>query len=132
MNFKHIVNGSPIPAFPGAYIFTGNFSSAGGAVAVPIYRSGNIPIDVHHEFFGNKDHYVYVLPGYKIEIYQYPDYDVNTQYAPTYSTPAYTVDNTNGTEILFQKSVGQLLNGNLQEYPNTINSYKLFFKGSEL
>lgn len=123
MNFKHIVNGSPIPAFPGAYVFTGNFSSGGGAVAVPIYRSGNIPINnSNYLFFGNKDHYVYVLPGYKIEIYQYPDYDVNTQYAPTYSTPAYTVDNRYGTEILFQKS----------EHPNIINSYKLFFKDSEL
>lgn len=125
MNFKHIVNGSPIHAFPGAYVFTGNFSNGMGAVAVPIYRSGNIPIDVHHEFFANKDRYVYVLPGYKIEIYQHPEYDENSYYHNTfgsnYTTPAYTVDNTNGTEILFQKSVGQL-----------INSYKLFFKGSEL
>ena len=119
MNFKHIVNGSSVPAFPGAYIFTGNFSSGGGAVAVPIYQSGNVPVnDVNYTFFADKDHYVYVLPGYKIEIYQHPDYDVNPQYALTYTTPAYTVDNTNGTEILFQRSGVQ----------NIVNSYKLYFK----
>jgi hypothetical protein len=111
MSFKRDINGNVASAFPGAYVFTGNFSGGAGAIVVPIYKSETVNSNPDYEFYSDKEKYVYVLPGYKLIVYE-----------DNYSGLQYTVDNTYGTEILFQKSA----------IPNIISSYALFFKDTQI
>ena len=57
--------GYPIPCFPGAYYVNSGSSSTGLEFAVPIYGSMNF----NSYNFENLDDYFWLLPGYKIEIF---------------------------------------------------------------
>jgi hypothetical protein len=93
-----------VPLFPGAYIFRG---VPGGNGFIPIYTS--IPFFTENgmtEILNDRDAQVLVLPGFALQLYN--DY--------LFGTLNGTIDNSDGTEILYRSSA------------NTSSSCKLFYK----
>lgn len=110
MDFKHIVGTTEVQAFPGAYIYSEEFNAMNGSYAVPIY--GSIANASNYFFLSDKEDFVSVLPGFKLEVYANPDYQAWS----------YTVDNFNGTDVKFS----------IARPANTFSSCKLYFKGVQI
>lgn len=128
------------PLFPGAYI--SNYSEAGTGHSIPIYHSipsttNDYSRSIEYGFENqvayegilyDKDRIVTVMPGYKLEVYQMPDYGPQKSGGHgSYeydNINYYTLDNTNGTELLYHKTTtSDPSNVDLE-----IKSCKLFYK----
>ena len=67
MEFKLLVGTTEVQAFPGAYIHSELFNYTSGNFAVPIY--GSIADASSYFFLSDKEDFVSVLPGFKLEVY---------------------------------------------------------------
>jgi len=104
--FTYKIGSNLSSPFPGAYIFTGTMTTASSGM-VPVCSSmPRFDVAGLSELLNDKDAQVLVLPGYSLELYT----DVS------YVTLNTTVNNTEGTDLLFR-------NASL-----TASSCKLFFK----
>ena len=130
------------PSFPGAYISSYN-STTGHSI--PIYHSiptttneyirslsyGSDSESGYQYILYNKDIVVTVVPGYKLEVYQMPDYGPSksgNQSSYDYDNiNYYTVDNVNGTDLLYHKTI----TSDPSNVDSEIASCKLFYKDSD-
>ena len=79
-----------VPIIPGAYLVNAVAASENELYQLPIFGSVS---NLTTMGFGNLDNIYYVLPGYKIEIYDSINYT---------GTLFITIDNTSGTKILYK------------------------------
>jgi len=98
-----------VPIIPGAYIVNGNTSSTNEIYQIPIFSS---VLDLSKMGFENSDDVYYVLPGYKINIYVNENFTGNST----------TMDNTNGTKIMYKTT----------NYVNQGFSIKMYYKNVEI
>jgi hypothetical protein len=98
-----------VPIIPGAYLVNGVYTSANAIWQIPIFSSVPTLVGMAYE---NRDNMYYVLPGYKIEIYN----SIN------YISSLGTIDNTNGTKILYKDA----------PTADRAESIKMFYKGVEI
>jgi hypothetical protein len=105
--YTYNVTNTPVPLFPGAYIFRSISPGANGFI--PIYTSiPNFTFNGMSDLLQDKDAEVLVLPGFTLNLY------VDLNYANT----VYSYDNSGGTDVLYRISTGV----------NTATSCKLFYK----
>ena len=99
-----------VPIIPGAYLVNGVYTSANAMWQIPIFSSVT---DLSKMAYQDVDNIYYVLPGYKIETYDLANY----------VTLIGTIDNTNGTKIMYKPSPTRV---------DDAASLKLFYKGVEI
>ncbi len=105
MSYSH----NNVPINPGAYLVDGTTGSTNILDTLPIFSSIPSLIGMGYE---NTDNTYYILPGYKIIRYN----TIN------YVNELDTIDNTNGTKIMYN-------------YPSTVNncdSIRLYYKNVEI
>lgn len=105
MSYSH----NNVPINPGAYLVDGTTGSTNVLDILPIFSSIPSLIGMGYE---NSDNTYYILPGYKIIRYN----TIN------YVNELDTIDNTNGTKIMYN-------------YPSTVNncdSIRLYYKNVEI
>lgn len=113
-DFNCIVNGNSIPASFGAVMYDSSQTASLGSCF--IYTSVS---DISNVYvprivgYRDVDDYYAVMPGYKLIVYLDPNYTGTT----------YTIDNTNGTNILVKHAGGNV---------NKMSSCKLYFRGTLL
>ena len=78
-----------VPIIPGAYLVNGGSGTQNELLQLPIFGSID---NLNYMGFQNEDNTYYVLPGYKLEIYP----SINQG-----GTLSQTIDNTNGTKIMY-------------------------------
>jgi hypothetical protein len=98
-----------VPIIPGAYLVNAVTASENNLYQLPIFGSVSNLISMG---FRNLDNIYYIMPGYKIEIYD----SIN------YISSLGTIDNTNGTKILYQNA----------PTGDSADSIKMFYKGVEI
>jgi hypothetical protein len=104
--YTYNVTTTPVPLFPGAYIFRGTAGSNG---FIPIYQSNsNFTVNGMIDILNDKDAQVLVLPGFSLNLYA----------AGNYTSTVYSYDNSGGTDVLYRISTEA----------NTASSCKLFYK----
>ena len=101
---SYLYNGVPI--IPGAYLVNGTSATLNELNQLPIF--GSIT-NLAGMGFENEDNTYYVLPGYKLEIYNS-------------TTLNQTINNTDGTKILYVSATTT----------NTADSIKMYYKNVEL
>ena len=98
-----------VPIIPGAYLVNGDTNTLNNLFQLPIF--GSVP-NLTNMGFTNADDIYYIMPGYKIELYS----------AINYVTLITTIDNTNGTLIMYKQITTT----------NTCESIKMYYKGVEI
>lgn len=98
-----------VPIIPGAYLVNGDTGFINEIYQLPIFSSIS---DLAKMGYQNVDNTYYVLPGYKIELYN----------SANYITIIQTIDNTSGTKI-FYKLLSSL---------NTCESIKMYYNNVEI
>jgi len=98
-----------VPIIPGAYLVNAVAASANELYQLPIFGSVS---NLTTMGFGNLDDIYYIMPGYKIELYS----------AINYVTLVTTMDNTNGTKIMYKSTTTA----------NTCDSIKMYYKNNEI
>jgi hypothetical protein len=93
-----------VPIVPGAYLVNGDTGFSNEMYQLPIFSSIS---DLAKMGYQNVDNTYYVLPGYKIELFNLVDYEA----------PIETINNTSGTKILYK----------LVSTINTCSSIKLYY-----
>ena len=102
---------------PGAYLVNGSLLN-NFLMHLPIFGSVR---NLTSMGFGNVDNFYYVMPGYKIELYRNVEYNALSQ----------TIDNTNGTKIMYKQIVTPNPNPT-GIFVNDCNSIKMFYEGVEI
>jgi hypothetical protein len=99
-----------VPIIPGAYLVNGTSTSVNAAWQIPIFSSVT---DLSKMVYQDVDNLYYVLPGYKIETYDFVNY----------VTLIGTIDNTNGTKIMYKPSPTRV---------DDAASLKMYYKNVEI
>jgi len=107
-----------VPIMPGAYLVNGLSTSNNELWQLPIFGSVR---NLTSMGFGNVDNFYYVMPGYKIELYRNSEYNALSQ----------TIDNTNGTKIMYKQIVTPSPNPT-GIFGDDCNSIKMFYEGVEI
>jgi len=103
---------------PGAYLVNGLSSSNNELWQLPIFGSVR---NLTSMGFGNVDNFYYIMPGYKIELYRNSEYNALSQ----------TIDNTDGTKIMYKQIVTPSPNPT-GIFGDDCNSIKMFYEGVEI
>jgi hypothetical protein len=107
-----------VPIMPGAYLVNGLSTSNNELWQLPIFGSVR---NLTSMGFGNVDNFYYVMPGYKIELYRNSEYSALSQ----------TIDNTNGTKIMYKQIVTPSPNPT-GIFGDDCNSIKMYYENVEI